>query len=100
MRKWLPAGEAIFQRIAIHIPLPHRSEVQVGIIFMDKIVKKDGSRKVYLLRVLVYLLVDFFLLISPGPSRALARSVSCRASRVEHKIPTDLPKLLEGKYLQ
>jgi hypothetical protein len=48
---------------------------------MDKIVKKDGSRKVYLLRVLVYLLVDFFLLISPGPSRALARLVSCCASR-------------------
>jgi hypothetical protein len=54
MRKWLPAGEAIFQMTRYPPPLsPHRSEVQVGIIFMDKILKEDGSRKVLLTCILV-----------------------------------------------
>jgi hypothetical protein len=65
MRKWLPAGEAIFQMTRYPPPLsPHRSEVQVGIIFMDKILKEDGSRKVLLTYLYTCWLI---LLIPPGP---------------------------------
>ncbi len=75
---------------------PHRSKVQVGIISMDKIVKKDGSRKV----LLTYLYTCWsILLIPPGPSRALwgmARSVSSCSSAV--RITCLFDKVLIGKF--
>ena len=97
MRKWLPAGEAIFQMTRYPPPLsPHRSEVQVGIIFMDKILKEDGSRKVLLTYLYTCWLI---LLITPGPYRALwgmARSVSSCSSAV--RITCLFDKVLIGEF--
>jgi hypothetical protein len=97
MRKWLPAGEAIFQMTRYPPPLsPHRSEVQVGIIFMDKILKEDGSRKVLLTYLYTCWLI---LLIPPGPYRALwgmARSVSSCSSAV--RITCLFDKVLIGEF--
>jgi len=75
---------------------PHRSEVQIGIIFMDKILKEDGSRKVLLTYLYTCWLI---LLITPGPYRALwgmARSVSSCSSAV--RITCLFDKVLIGEF--